>query len=336
MKTALLSKVALCVCPPAILATTVTMVPPVRNAVHSLTRPRHLPRHHAPARLTSLRPAAMSAPCAPAAPAPTTLLTLADLGPEDVSAIPASLDGLGGGGPGSDGLGGGPGYIASAVGAPPTFADQPISSVPEPATWLMLMAGLGTAGTVLRLKPRRRFRVKTDAAGILLIPAKQKIRFAAATIASAATGMGALWSELAVVRASSKPSTSTGHVAAASGKAAGSAALAKLAMCMCPPAAMIAGTAAIPTVRQAVYHSTAPTPVSTALLVGTATPPCDPTVLTVAPLPSVPPIPLATDPALTATGSNAATVPAPAAMVPVDRGDRRAHGEAKLHQYRAR
>lgn len=316
MKTALLSKVALCVCPPAMLATTVTMVPPVRKAVHSLTRPRHLPRHHAPTRLASLRPAAVSAPCAPAAPAPSTLLTLADLGPEDVSVIPASLDDFGSGGPGGGGLGGGPGYIPSAVVSPPTFADQPINSVPEPATWLMLVAGLGAAGTVLRLKRRRRFRVKTDAAGILLIPLKQKLGFAPVAMGSAATGMGALLSELAAVRASSKPVTSIGHVAAASSKAAGSTALAKLAMCLCPPAAMIASTAAIPTIRQAVYNSTASTPVTTVLPVGTAIPPCNSTVLTAVPLPYVAPIPLATDPALVATGSNAASMLAPAAMAP--------------------
>ena len=298
MKTALLSKAALCVCPPALLATTVATVPPVRKAVHALTRPHPVVHHHMPTRVASQPSAAVSMPCA--SQPPVTLRTFADPGPLDLSSVPARRDPLepeGGGGPG-----GSPDYILSTAGSPLVLGVQPVGSVPEPATWLMLVIGLGAVGTALRFAPHQSYRVKTGAAGVMLTPAVQKRGTGPVAVASGSMlGVGALWSLLAAVRISSKPATATGQVAAVGGKAAGSAALAKLLMCLCPPAAMIAGTAAIPTVRQAVYRVTAPQPISTAPPVTNAALPCDPAVM---PLTATTVIPLVPESVISSSSSS--------------------------------
>lgn len=287
MKTALLSKVALCVCPPAMLATTVVSVPPVRQAVHRATRPHHPVRHRPqPARSAAPRQVASIAPCPPAAAAVAPLLTFADLGPEDVSAVPvegaAASGGPGGGGGGGAPilgggggvpiLGGGPGPVATA---PPVLSGvTPVSPIPEPSTWLMLIAGLGTIGGAMRSRRRRQYQVEADSAGMVLVPLRSRIgrRGRLATMSSAAVaGIGFAW-------ANSRPVLAKSQAATLGGKAVKSAALTKLAMCVCPPAAMVAGTMALPPVRQAVYAATAPAPVTRALpqAVGASAIPCPP------------------------------------------------------------
>ena len=274
MKAALLSKIALCVCPPAIVATTVATVPPVRQAVHHATRPHHPIRHHSKLHPAVARQVAAIAPCDPTAPA-TPLLTFADLGPEDLSAVPADTGTTGPLGGGF--AGGGPGLGPTAPVA--IGGIVPVSPVPEPSTWLMLITGLGLVGTGIR-RSRRRYSVVRDQTGMLLVPARQRRGGKLALLASAAVGSaGTIWSELSPVQAGSKTSV-------IGSKAIGSAvltkaALTKIAMCVCPPMAMVAGAIALPPVRQAVYAATAPLPVATAIPFTTAAGmPCLPTEAT--------------------------------------------------------
>lgn len=263
MKAALLSKVALCVCPPAIVATTVATVPPVRQAVHRATRPHYPVRHRPQPRPAVARQVAATVPCGPTAPA-VPLLTFADLGPDDLSAIPDTSDA----GTGSA-LGGGLGLVPTAPAA--IGGITPISPIPEPSTWLMLIAGLGIVGTGIR-RSRRRYDMVRDRIGLLLVPARKKRGAGLALVASAAVGSaGTIWSGLSPVRAG-------GKVSAIGSKAIGSAALTKIAMCVCPPVAMVAGTMAVPPVRQAVHAATAPLPPATALpFAAAADVPCLPT-----------------------------------------------------------
>lgn len=253
MKSALLSKVALCVCPPAMLATTVVTVPPVRQAVHRATRPHHPVRHRPHAKRVAPRQVAAIAPCSPVAAAIVApLLTFAELAPEEFDVVPATLNDAGGGPGGIAGLPGA-GFGPGAVGTAPPVLPALVSPIPEPSTWMMLIAGLGIVGVSLRSRPRRRrYRIVPDMSGTVLVPVPvgRGGRLAAITSAAVA-GIGMAWTNTRPVLASSK-------TAALGGKAIKSAALTKLAMCVCPPAAMIAGTAALPPVRQAVYAATAP------------------------------------------------------------------------------
>lgn len=178
--------------------------------------------------------------------------------------------------------GGGPGLVATA---PPAIGGgiTPISSIPEPSTWLMLIAGLGVVGTGIR-RSRRRYDLVRDRAGALLVPARRTKADALALLASSAIGgVGIAWDYSSPVRAS-------GKVSAVGSKAMGSAALTKLAMCVCPPVAMVVGTIALPPVRHAVYAATAPRPAAGALPFATnADIPCPPDGGGIIPLASVAP-----------------------------------------------
>ncbi|HTI31998.1 MAG TPA: hypothetical protein VL405_07680 [Sphingomonas sp.] len=169
---------ALCVCPVVTAGVVATKVPQVRRAVHKATAPRLAER---PQR----RPAALSnvalPPCTPVAPFATLprvaaalpaavlpeqpgLVPTAASGPENTGAaynpgfyapgafLPGPGGTLGGGGTGGGGViippgGGGGGVVPPA---PPT------SGVPEPETWLQVLAGFGVAGGAFRVYRVRR------------------------------------------------------------------------------------------------------------------------------------------------------------------------------------
>ncbi len=159
---------ALCVCPVVGAAAITVAVPKARHAVHQLTAPKGSTGHKR-ARLAAREPAA----CPDATP-----VVLADgpLRPIDLKepdgiamlpeltdpytaarAVQASLPGdngfvrslpSGGGGSSSGGIGGG----GSGGGSSGGFTD----AVPEPATWLQAIVGLGVAGTAIRMATRKR------------------------------------------------------------------------------------------------------------------------------------------------------------------------------------
>lgn len=158
MKSALLSKIAMCVCPPAVVATTAVTVPPVRHAVHRLTAPSNVERPKprrtftaaydctpsavpltkvGPMTNTVVAPAAEALPVAMAARTPSqeigppgSILPQIVPGPDYVP--PPGVTGPGGGG----GPGGGTGGEA----------------LPEVSTWAMTITGFGMVGLLLRRK----------------------------------------------------------------------------------------------------------------------------------------------------------------------------------------
>jgi uncharacterized membrane protein YgcG len=160
---------ALCVFPVVGAAAITVGVPKIRHAVHQLTAPQSGSPHKR-ARLASREPAA----CPDATPValangPIRPIDLKE--PDGIAMLPeltdpytaaravqASLPGDngfirsvpngGGAGSSSSGIGGGGTGGGSSGGA--------IAVVPEPATWLQAIVGLGVAGTAIRMATRKR------------------------------------------------------------------------------------------------------------------------------------------------------------------------------------
>jgi len=241
VKSSLLTKAALCICPPTVVATTVASVPPVRRAVHHLTQPAHPTRAATPA----------APPCAPvtrrtlASPLPTTLT------PDEVPVFTAIT-------PGPDG------FTPQAPITPPTFPggggvvpNNPGGSntpaVPEPAAWVMMVLGFGLVGAGIRQRHRYVLRSRTAAfsgGGSATTPMR---------------GFGAILgggvvSSAAMMSVGAGPVQASAKLAQLGAKALNSSMLAKAALCVCPPVAMAVTTAALPPVRHAVYNATAPKP----------------------------------------------------------------------------
>lgn len=177
MKSALLSKIAMCVCPPVVVATTAVSVPPVKRAVHRLTAPRGIP---AVASVRPRRTFTAAYDCTPTAVPITNLApnsygnvapsdvtgtrqTLTDASPAPIGPV-SSLSGT----PAFDAAGfpGGPSIISPGVvipvavvntpgETPPTTVVTPpgSSALPEPSTWAMTIGGFGAVGWALRRKP---------------------------------------------------------------------------------------------------------------------------------------------------------------------------------------
>ena len=249
---------ALCLCPPAVLAGTVATVPAAKRAVHHLTAPHYA---HAHARPIAAHKAAGAgarvarADCNPVAPPgmlAVPLITYAAPIPDEPGiAVPA-----GGGVPGSGGgevvgtIGAGPVAVAPAVvpPAPPVVTPAPTpvitGAVPEPATWLMIIGGVGAMGAVLR---RRRTAARMRAG-----------RIGAKAIAGAGWWSGGSIAEAGDVAAT----VAVKSTVAAKSTAAGLAA--KALMCVCPAAVATGGVMAVPQLRHAVHMSTA-APVATAV-----------------------------------------------------------------------
>ena len=299
MKAALMSKVAWCVCPTAIVATSVATVPKLRHAVHQATSKhgeRHAKANAQPTR-KSARLAAAQIPCPPALLAALGPIVPALAMPDGAAGLggqPSSIGdfslarsfpggggvigvgGFGGGGSGGGGGGGGGGGSTatdgSSGGTTGTSSGGTDGSsggttvvtngVPEPASWFMMVGGFAVAGGALRMARRRRHGL---GGGYRLLPA-------------AGLAFGS-WMPL-------RAKTALGTVAV-SGETAGVVAttakmgvLAKAALCVCPPA-LIAGTiATVPPVRHAVYNATAPA-AKTGAAIGNipAVAPCDPSSL---------------------------------------------------------
>jgi hypothetical protein len=260
VKSSLLTKAALCICPPVVVATTVASVPPVRRAVHHFIQPAH-----------PTRPAAHPAPpCVPvarrtlASPLPTTLT------PDDVPVFTAITPGPPGG------------FTPQAPITPPTFPGGPgitgntpngpgTPAVPEPSAWIMMILGFGFIGAGVR--QRHRYVLRSRAAA-----------FAGGTNVSVpARGLGAILgggaiSSAAMLSVGTAPVQASAKLAQLGAKALNSSMLAKAALCVCPPVAMAVTTAALPPVRHAVYNATAPKP-SPALVspaIATVPQPCVP------------------------------------------------------------
>ena len=265
MKTALLSKAALCICPPAMLATTAAYVPPVRSAVHQATRP------HAKAPSANRARPQRTAATVAAVPCPPALLaaplvpqsTFAEVVPDDSvgaapfvggSAAPGVViggigpgvgggGGGGGGGPGGGNPGGG-GDGGTVVPPPPVIA------VPEPSTWMMMLIGFGLLGAGLRLRRPAKRPTSTKR--------RRKLAYAGGGVLAAAL----------------EPVSAMGVAAAGTGSKM--TILAKAAMCVCPPALMVATVATVPEARKAVYAATAPKQALPSAPSAVVTPPCDP------------------------------------------------------------
>jgi len=266
MALSVMSKVALCVCPPVALATTVAAVPPVKRAVHHATAK--------PSRTAAARPAqagnrVTDVPCVPVAPvgvpvpvAPTPLVTFADRGVTDLADVPPIVPGAGT----PTGFGGGFPPIFTPVGTPPvgnppigtptpeptptptptpvptpTPTPTPESPIPEPATWMLMIGGFAIAGVALR---RRRMTVRGRA-----VAGTGGVGFGSFL----STGAGA--------------GEAVGTLAAAPSLAA---TVSKVALCVCPPALMAGTVVAVPPVRSAVHAATAPI-INTAAAIPTVT-----------------------------------------------------------------
>jgi hypothetical protein len=262
VKSSLLTKAALCICPPTVVATTVASVPPVRRAVHHLTQPA---RPHAPVKHAA-------PPCVPvsrrtlASPLPTTL------SPDDVPVFTAITPPTGGttyqppintpsfpGGPGG-GTGGG---------TPPSGPNTP--AVPEPSAWIMMVMGFGLIGAGVRQRHRYVLRNRTAAfagGGNATVPVRGL---------GVLLGGGAI-SSAAMLSVGATPVLATAKLAQLGSKALNSSMLAKAALCVCPPVAMAVTTAALPPVRHAVYNATAPKtpPAMLSPAVATVPQPCVP------------------------------------------------------------
>lgn len=261
MRAALLSKAALCICPPAMLATTAAYVPPVRSAVHKATRPAAKAPASRSAKPKQTAAVIAAVPCPPAlieAPfVPQT--TFAEPVPAEgvsspagfLSGSPAPGVATTGVGPGSGGGGGDTGVVPVVPGTPAPPATP--GAVPEPSSWSMLLLGFGILGAALRSRPKRKL-------------ARRKIGRRKTTF----VGGGLAVAALEPVQALNAAGT-----AAASGSKMTVAA--KLAMCVCPPALMVATVAAVPPVKKAVFAATAPRYGTPTLTPQQAAPACIPT-----------------------------------------------------------
>ena len=248
VKSALLSQLALCACPPLIAVTAAIAVPQVRHAIHHATAPK--PHHH-PLVRTAKRP---SADCvargrtdANRAGADDFLRDVADLdmsepqiGAIQASALAApSRSGRGGWNGSSPSFGFTPGgeWIGTPPGGPgaptnPTGPNPPTGAVPEPSNWLFMLLGFGVVGGTIRSGRRSK--------------AKRTLGAGGAPILAAAFDVGAGTS-----LASAKVTTFGLHAARA-------AALKKVGVCVCSAAALVTTATTVPRVRHALYAATAP------------------------------------------------------------------------------
>ena len=167
MKSALLSKIAMCVCPPAIIATSAVTIPPVKRAVHRLTSPAAPMARAKPRRVFSA-----AYDCTP------TAVPLSNAVPMGMSAV-APTDSVGttpGYAPPVTALAVRPetpatGFSPIALISPPFVGPlfpgvanptTPVTptppvipaALPEMSTWAMTITGFGAIGWALRRKAR--------------------------------------------------------------------------------------------------------------------------------------------------------------------------------------
>ena len=269
MKSSVLTKAALCICPPAVVATTAATVPPVRRAVHHLTQPAH-----------PNRPATNAAPpCVPVSRKTLASQLPSALTPEDAQAFTALTPPTGTGGTpvgpaplNTPTFPTGPGLLLPNSPATPGLpgGGTGTPAVPEPAAWMTMVLGFGLIGAGVR--QRRRYVLRSRSAAYAHGGETSVMRGLGAMLGGgAASGAAMLSVGTAPVQASAK-------LAQIGARALNSSMLAKAALCVCPPVAMAVGTAALPPVRHAVYNATAPKgPVASARPAVASTPlPCVP------------------------------------------------------------
>lgn len=240
MALSLTAKAALCLCPPALMAGTAATVPAVKRAVHNATAPRHARPVH---RVVT---AAAKPPVAPAREAVDCIAGVSAVPVVPLvtyaSPIPDEPGNSGFFSSGAAPLSGGIGILAAPQQTPvtpPVVAPvtPPIGPVPEPATWLLMISGVGSVGLMLRRWRRR----AADAAG----------RAGGRGARLAGAGVGAsLWSGSAAVEAGDMAATLAvkSTVASVAGKAL---------LCVCPAAVVAGSVVAVPPLRQAVHAVTA-------------------------------------------------------------------------------
>ena len=259
MKSALLTQLALCACPPLVAATTVTVVPQVRHAVHHATAPAHhrgiassgnrQPYNCAPVRQIEVRtgvdrafihdlanfengqsePEPFGQGIDPALPerASATRVNASD---RAEWASPILPDRPGAGPipapptqPGSPTNPGGPGGTGPAGG-----------SVPEPASWALMLVGFGSIGAAIRSGRRNKM------------------------IGIAGTATGGVTGLVATVEAGSGAVLASTRLATFGARAVRAAAVKKLGVCVCSAAAFAAAATTVPPLRQTLYAATMP------------------------------------------------------------------------------
>ncbi len=285
---------------------TVATVPTVKRAVHHLTAPRHhvVARHGAGAAPVNCDPVGTAA--LPAVP----LVTYA-------APIPPEPGGTGPGGATSGGTGGGAGPILGALagGAPAALAGGGLGSaptpsgpgaVPEPTTWLMMIAGIGAIGAALRR--RRQIDRSEDGTGVA----------GTGVTGTGVSGRGAagtaLWSGMAVDAATTLAARSAvvkSTAASVAGKSTATSVAGKALLCVCPAVVAAGGVMAVPPLRHAVHAYTAPPLPAAGPCIGT-TVPVSTTSLNGFPA-SVSTVPASVPATATATATATAKVPVPAA-----------------------
>lgn len=255
MGMSLAAKAALCVCPTVVMGTAAVSVPKARQAIHKATAKAGKAAKAQPRRQNrakSSQTASLDLPCPPAFAGLALPIAGGGLPIVDTSGLnfgpgPSGFGGgggfpggnligpvfLGGGGGGSGGGGGGSGAVpddGTAVVTPPETVPPVASIVPEPMTWIMMVGGFAIAGSALRWRRRQ-------AAAARWTP-KYRI--------SKQTKRGAI--AIAVVPDAMGTIAVAGH----------STTMAKLALCVCPPAMIMGAVATVPVARQAVHAATAP------------------------------------------------------------------------------
>ncbi|MEP6784547.1 MAG: PEPxxWA-CTERM sorting domain-containing protein [Sphingomonadales bacterium] len=253
MKSGVLQIAALCVCPPAILATSVATIPTVKRAVHHATRPAPAKQKIVQTRAKLVKSASIAAgvPCdaMPGVPAAALLAYNAPL--PTVS---------------------GEGFVDPAppvnqtprpipVGTP--FIPGASAGVPEPGTWMLMISGFGLVGVGLRW---RRARAATAPTTLVPVAFDAPVRRRRRSRAKRAGGLSSLMAGLGIGE------TATGSASMAT-------IAAKTMMCVCPTVAIVGSTMTIPPIRTAVYKATSvPAPFVPTVVATVLKPPCDPTL----------------------------------------------------------
>ncbi len=254
----LAAKAALCICPTVVMGTAAISLPKARQAVHKATASRGKAVKSQPQRQNrakSSQTAALDLPCPPAfaglaLPIAGAGLPIVDTSGLSVGPGPAGFGGGGfpgggvsgpvfvsggGGGSGSGGTGGGGGSGATpgdgtTIITPPDRTAPITSAVPEPMTWIMMVGGFAIAGSTLRWQRRRSSAARWTPKYRL----SQRTKHGVLAVAVIPEAMGTM------------------------AMAGNGVTLAKLALCVCPPAMILGAVATVPAARQAVHAATAP------------------------------------------------------------------------------
>ena len=243
------------------MAGTVATVPSVKRAVHHLTAPRHhAPIHHAAARAAAVN-------CDPVAPAglpAVPLVTYAAPIPAEPDVAGPAETPSGGAGPILGALAAGApaamaGGVAPAVTPTPTPAVP--GAVPEPATWLLMIGGIGATGVALR---RRRRVAGTRSKGAT---GGARTALVSGAAVDAATTVAA---RSAVAKSTAAGVVGKSTAAGVAGKSTAAGVAGKALLCVCPAVVAAGGVMTVPALRHAVHAYTAP-----AVAAGPVARPCD-------------------------------------------------------------